>query len=501
MLTITLNPLFGNNQGGVSLSGSVTDPDAVIKWRWYDEEEFTTDYVRQSGISFSIDFRFASNSDAIIIQASKGVELSNSISVDLSTSAASKLEPSFKFNEFDELGLAGDVERLPAEDNEDFRLRIHDVYKKPGGPTKAGLSSGIERELGLPHLDPFFYLSTRWSPILNGPYENVYINFDNNAVSVQLKSYIKAKELIEINPVTNQFTTQEEVGSELPEDNIRVEILNGDKMLPSWLWTYLGDSKFEIDMTHPDIDGTKRLTISYPYKQSFYYKKVNDITNETEVASVSDVRTWLRELETVVDENSQTKPLINWNDGFYVAVPELPLGASFEVKECIEDAINNTPSVDYIKLANDPDQPYYKYETPFIAKGFFNAPQIISTNTVILNATPFKVNGTWIVMNEFHDDNFLAFLDTNDVVESNKNLGKYAEELRDAVRMGMSNSLVNHDYWGSDSPAIIGDNFLPSRFDGGIQAFKSLSSEGSIVELSLKHRKFYAKQIAMAIDV
>lgn len=501
MLTINLNPKFDNNQGGVTLSGTVSSPTATVRWRWFDEETFQSTYVRQEGINWSIDFRFASNIDSIIIQASEGIELSNNISVDLSTQASTTIDASFKFNEFDEVALINGIERIPAEDNEDLRSRVHDVFLNPGNATKRGLTNGIERELGLPHLNPFFFISVRWSPLTNSAYKTAYVNFSHNEVSVQLKSYVKFTELIDLDPVTFKFTTIEEVGSEFPDDNNVIQILNGDKTLPSHLWNYEGDSVFKLDGNHPDIDTTKNLTITYPYKKSFKYKTVNESTNETSVASVADVRQWIREVETVVDENSQTQPLINWNDGFFQAIDFLPEGETAEVRVSLEDGVNNTPSTGYIQVTNDPDQEYYRYVTPYVAKGFFTASQILDTNQLELDHTPVQVDGTWVVMNEFHDANFREFLETNDGQNSNKNLLKYATELREAVRMGMDNTLVNHDYWGSDAPEIIGDNFLPSRYDGGIQPFKSLSSGGAIVDLSLNARKFYAKQIAMGVGV
>ena len=280
-----------------------------------------------------------------------------------------------------------------------------------------------------------------------------------------------------------------------------VVIRNGDKILPSYLYTHVEGSTFKIQADHPDVDVNKVLTITYPYKMEYVYKRVDPVTKQVTTATVADVRQWLRGLEYVVDENSQSKPLITWIDGRYETVTSLPAGAVAQVRESIEHAFNDPTTTGYVQVLNDPEQPYYYLNTPYVAKGFFSAPQILDTHLIELSYLPVQITGSWIISNEFHDKNFISFLETTDEVNSNINLARYANELRDAVRMGMSNTLVNHDYWGSDAPEIIGDNFMPALLDGGIQTFKSLSAEGSIVDLSLNRRKFYAKQIASGIDI
>jgi hypothetical protein len=53
------------------------------------------------------------------------------------------------WNVFDEFGLIVNLERLPKENNEDYKERILDVYRSPGNATKQGLINSISRELGL----------------------------------------------------------------------------------------------------------------------------------------------------------------------------------------------------------------------------------------------------------------------------------------------------------------------------------------------------------------
>ncbi|MFE7817776.1 hypothetical protein ACFU1R_06180 [Priestia megaterium] len=55
------------------------------------------------------------------------------------------------WNVFDEFGMLLGIYRLPGERNENFKNRILDVFKNPGGSSKQGLINGISRELGIDH--------------------------------------------------------------------------------------------------------------------------------------------------------------------------------------------------------------------------------------------------------------------------------------------------------------------------------------------------------------
>lgn len=54
------------------------------------------------------------------------------------------------WNAFDEFGLLVGLSRLPRERNQEFKLRILDVFKNPGGSTSEGIQNGLARELGVP---------------------------------------------------------------------------------------------------------------------------------------------------------------------------------------------------------------------------------------------------------------------------------------------------------------------------------------------------------------
>lgn len=502
MLNITINPNFFPQHGGVTLSGSVSNSSATVEWRYTDEVSFNSKGVTQNGQAWSLDLIFASNRDTIIIHAVDGVQLSNNLSIDLSTRAAVSIEPSFQFNEFDELGVSANLDRIPGEDNIDFKNRIIDVYTNPGNSSRNGLSNGSERELGLPHLDPLFLLSVRWNPITNKAYKDVYVDFSKNRVSVQLQEFVIRNELIEVDPVTSTFKTNELVGSEFPEDNNVIFITNGDKPIPPFTFRQIEDAEFFLDITHPDIDISKKLFITYPYKKIEKYKFIDELTGEVRVKNLLEIKQFLEEIGTVVDEFSNTVPIIVWNNGALGKIDSLPDGATSENRETIEQAFNIPPATgNYIKITGVIPEEFYEYTNPFVAKAFFKATQIIDTFLFKLNTTPTKIKGSWIGMNEFHDKNFRGLLETIDDPTSSRNIVRYATELRDITRMGMSNALVNHDYWGSDAPDIIGDTFIPSYFDGGLHDYKILSDGGNIINISLNRRKYLARYIASSTGV
>ena len=60
-----------------------------------------------------------------------------------------KLVPHPVWNFFDEFGLLLSTPRLGYESNEDYKLRLLDVFIHPSNTTKIGLLNGISRELGL----------------------------------------------------------------------------------------------------------------------------------------------------------------------------------------------------------------------------------------------------------------------------------------------------------------------------------------------------------------
>lgn len=53
------------------------------------------------------------------------------------------------WNAFDEFGLLLGLQRLPYEQNEVYKERLLDVFRKPGSVTREGVQNGLSRELGL----------------------------------------------------------------------------------------------------------------------------------------------------------------------------------------------------------------------------------------------------------------------------------------------------------------------------------------------------------------
>jgi len=501
MLVITVNPKFFAQHGGFTLSGIISDTAATVEWRYSDEGTFKTKGVLQDGQDWSLDLQFASNRDSIVIHAVSGPELSNNLSVDLSTAAGVNLTPSFQFNEFDELGLASDISRIPAEDNEDFRQRILDVYRNPGNSTQIGLNKGLERELGLPHLAPLFSLSVRWNPVTNKGYKEVFVSFLHNEASVQIREFIIYNELIDLDPTTDIFVTKESIGSEFLDDDNIIRITNGDKPIPPNSFKKIDDRTISINTNTPEIDITKKFFITYPFRKIFKYKFVNESTGELGVKDLNELRTFLEEVDTVVDEFSNTVPLIVWNDGFLELIDELPDGEVSESRITFQQAVNLPPSTGFTEVTDVTPSEIYEYKNPFASKAFFTAAQIIDTGRFVLTVATLPIQGGWASLDEFHDENFRELLETIDDPKSDKNIIRFATELRDAVHLGIENALVNHDVWGSDAPDIIGNTFVPSFFDGGLKDFKILSDGGNISGISLKKRKYFARYMSLGTSI
>jgi len=490
MLEITRNPLQRGGAGGYLLSGTVTAVDFTITWWWADNPSLTyTKYVETDGINWELVLPLGSATDVVQIVAEKDGESSNILTINLAANNQQP-EPTFQFNEFDEMAVDADMERLPLETNEEFRQRTMATYTRPGSSTKLGLVEGIERQLALPSLRNFFYLSTRFDPRTSDVYDRVHVSFGHYSCSVQLPGWINTNELVDLDPSSWEFTTHAPIGNENFENDNVVKIYNGEQPISNRSFKQTGDNTIWLDLNDNRIDATKKLTVTYPYRKSFSY-----VNEDNTLKTVNQVRDFLEQVATVQDENGFTKPLIVWNNGTFEPLTEEP--TTFNTFQSIEQAINDQPYesvVKNVKIANDTNQ-YYTYVDNFVSKGFFSATQILPELSLDLTKDPYPMNGSWVKIDPFHSEEFTKRLETpgQDV---NKRLEYYAHALREFTRMGIPNTVVNKDEWGSDKPEHIGSNFIPSRFDGGIQDFTMLSSDGTYKNVSINERRHLIKVIA-----
>ena len=231
------------------------------------------------------------------------------------------------------------------------------------------------------------------------------------------------------------------------------------------------------------------MFVTYPYKEKFSY-----LNDDKSVRTVSDVRNFIKTIDTVVDEDGSTVSTIIWNDGYFEATDDVP--TAFDTRESLQQALNKPPeTTSYVKITTSIPEETLKYVEPFKAKGFFPATSIVPTNELELDADLIEIKGTWIRTDTLTNPDYLNSISLEEDGNNDRNLKSIAEELQQATNMGMGRTIVNRDRWGSDHPDIIGDHFLPSRFDGGLQTFAILTTDGNFEDIDLNRRRHLAKLI------
>jgi len=488
MLGLSNNPILKIGAGGVTITGTITDPGIQLKW-WFIEDptsKFDLGF-EYNGLNWSLDFQYVSAFDQIYVQGFKGTAYTTQLYFDLSTKSREP-EIDLIWNEFDEFALEANLARVPMENNESLRRRTLDVYSNPGNSTREGLTLAIERELLLPHLDPFFFIGARLNPVTDEPFINGRVNFKHFAVTVQLDSFVVHNEVVNVDVVRGTFKTVKLIGSEYENEERFIRIFNGSLEVSRRAWKQVDENEIFIDPQFKGLDFSKPLYITYPYIEKF------DYIQNGETKTVSDVRSFIRSLSTVIDEHSIERSGIVWNDGYLEPINFIP--EVFEVRESLPQALVTPPTQEYVKISTSMVDEYYRYVQPFLAKGFFPATSILPTSEFRLSKFLRKVRGTWIRLDALSDPEYRASIAIGGKISSSdRNLQSIARILQEATRMGMARTIVNRDRWGSDSPAIIGPNFLPSRFDGGLQKFSIMTSDGSFEEIDLNKRKYLAKVV------
>jgi hypothetical protein len=489
MLTLQLNPIHKGGFGEVVLSGSVNALGVSMVWWWADNPKIKlTKGLQLSGMQWELSAKIGNSTDVVQIQASKNGETSNTITVDLST-RTKKAKPTYQFNEFDELALEVDLDRMPLEDNESLRSRVIKTFTHPGNSTRTGIINGLERTMSLPSMERFFFLSARFDPRTGKAYKNVTLSFKPYECTAQLDSWIKHDELVDLDPTSWTFTTSNPIGNENPELGNVIKIYNGKQQISDTLFKQLDRNTIWLDLNSPRIDASKEIYITYPYNTFFSY-----ITNNNKIKNVVEVKEFLEQVDYVTNEVGEQLPLIIWNDGYFVDFDGTP--DTFTLFDSYEQAINDQirTTFKHVKLKDDAG-PYLEYVSDFRNKSVFLATQIVPQLDIRLTHEQVEFRGSWIALNELHDKEYQKLLQIPGTIDT-RTLEYYANRLRSATRMGMRNTIVNKDEWGSDEPENIGQNFIPSNFDGGIQGFPITSDGGSILNLTLNQRKQLIRDLA-----
>jgi hypothetical protein len=493
MVTIVLDQVTTIQHGGVTLTGSCP-ADATLKW-WIDSEASTrTNGFTREGTTWKLDIVLPKNTFTISIQAEQNSIASNVVSYAFST-GAKEPEASFEYNEFDALAAVDGIDRIPGETNTNLRKRTLDTHVQIGNASKRGQLSAVERFLDLPHLIPFFFLSARYDHRQDAKYRTPVVTFNNTNCEVQFFSWVQTGELLDLDKFSGLATTIKIIGSEFAETNTPITITNGSKVVPPSAIQMVDDRTIKIDLDRFTVDESKQLIINYPYKERFEYYYYDTILLLNSERTVLELQQWMATLEIITDEYSNPVSAIVWNDGYLEETEEVltdPL--LYDVRESVEHAINVPPTKKYVKIDSNVGDEFYEYINNYPSKGFFKASQVFSSGVRELDEIPVALTGSWPVANAFSDANFQERLrpETTD-----KNLDYYANILRKFVRMGIRNSIINYDYWGSDSPENIGDHFIPSYLDRDLTPHTILTDEGNIQELTLNERRYYAKKLAI----
>lgn len=499
MLTISANPIFSVGSGGVTISGVCSQVGYTIEWWFIDTPDTVhTDGTSVSGTTWSIDVVLSSAVDQIVIRARLGSELSGQISVNLATNHEQPLPTQPRAyvnkNEFDSFGYANDLDRYTLESNVNYRARILDVYRYPGSATLIGLLNGIERELLIPRLDPFFFLSVRFNPATNAAYDqSVVLSFEPYRVSVQLRQWIVYNEPIDLDPITKEFTTQQLIGDENVATGNTLQIYNGTQLVPSHQIHKLDDHTVRIDLTGMDL--TKEFNITYPYKKVFDYIGAGNVER-----TVDQIRSFLEGVATIPDITSGTgtRPLIVWNDGYLSPIASIPTGIAPTTLESRQQILDLARSINaqYYTVSENKTNKYYEYINNFKAKGYFSALNIIPRLSLVLTTTPVSMRASFVKINQLFDKSFQERLHTMTGGINFGNLKYYATELQKLTRMGINRAVVDGDEWNSDSHDKIGNNFIPSEYDGGKQMFGVVGSSNTLEYLTLNQRKSKIKLLA-----
>lgn len=178
------------------------------------------------------------------------------------------------WNSFDEHGLLMDIERLPDESNDQYKLRIKDVFRGAGGATFIGVINGASRELGIKIISDAISFSISKS-FNEAKHSNVYIDCASTVLKISHNNLL-ITEILYVDPVYKTFDLSYH-SKELP---ISCKIINGKEV-------NIQDINIADDVL--EFPNLKRLKISdeetygkfievtYHYYYSFDFKEYTTI--------------------------------------------------------------------------------------------------------------------------------------------------------------------------------------------------------------------------------
>jgi hypothetical protein len=159
------------------------------------------------------------------------------------------------WNTFDEHGTLLDIKRLPQESNDDYKLRIQDVTRNPGGSTFAGVANSSTRELGLIKIPDALTLSVPKDKYGLNLHSSVFVEFGSVYFRTRTSTMI-IKEKLFVDPVYMTVTLSK-YATEMP---ISIRTENGINVPISSI-------TFEVDEETPSVC---RLKIDYPAAKGMF---------------------------------------------------------------------------------------------------------------------------------------------------------------------------------------------------------------------------------------
>jgi len=500
MLRISHNQIKDTGAGCFAVTGSATRSGLVFEW-WFSDTPATKkrDGFQTSGTSWRFDWRLCSPSDSITIHALDGLVPSNVLTFNFSTGQGIT-EPSALGNEFSNEFDAfledacvsmidadkAIIVRQPLESNASVRDRALDAFINRGSGDYAGICRGIERELCLPHISNIFGLCVRFNPLSGKPHQAVRVSIGRHSAFVQAESFMKHTETIVIDGATGIFNTAYEIGGEgLTPDSI-IEVMADGRTLDSSDVKVIGTNEMQIDMKASGVTAASKLSVSYPYAKSISYWD-----SSGNALSVEDLRDFFTQAASVTDENGATVPLLVFHDGAFVQDDSVDPVTATEVKS-LEQAMSTTYPT--IKILTGVSPVYMRYTSKYADLELFPANRLIPAKWIELTHIPHYLDASWVSMNSLSDDAYIERM-SGSTGNLSGNIIRYAERIIDDVHVGISRTMVDSDYWNSDSPQNIGSHVVPSRYDSLPNSMR-IKINGSYQDITLAQRRHYARMLA-----
>lgn len=201
------------------------------------------------------------------------------------------------FNLTDRYGYMVDLERIPNENNVDFKRRILDVYKHRGGTEYDGLLNAVIRELDIDYDDRGVVLKPSSDFIKDYPDNVLELEIDSEAIYVYSDLFYVKHEMHYIDSFDWTIKLKKSVAS----STIKVESPLGNEV-PNKNWRAYED---KLWFKNDDLLD-QPIYISYAYSETLPKKgkKVLDVFNFLNELSISDVSLFSVQTGTTINTGS-----------------------------------------------------------------------------------------------------------------------------------------------------------------------------------------------------